>query len=351
MLRPRPTRTGRPDGANPGARHQRLAGTNRPAINRLAGNWRTRRSRRPGTRCAGSSRHRRPRRPQSGRQVGPRRNYRPRHRLAGEGALGSGGGLGSRRSRRRPRCFRRPRRRSRWPRRHRRSWACRFGRRKRLARSGKNLSRSRRRRGGPRYGSRCRRRGPSRCEHDSRRSRWGRRGLSGRPERRVNRPAGGQRWTHRRCRTCLLGARALLFHFGDRCRNRLRRLGDRRGPARRCLVCRRCGHRCRLFGDFLRRLRLGRGEAIQRSQLDRHVFVDRAGVRLLFRYAELGKPLQNFMSFDFQLPCQLVDANLLHKYDCLRSPRGSQNPHYSPGSSALPEVGPVPSGPSPSSEL
>ena len=41
-------------------------------------------------------------------------------------------------------------------------------------------------------------------------------------------------------------------------------------------------------------------------------------MRLLFRDAQFGEPLQNFMSFNFQLPCQLIDANLLHSYDNLR---------------------------------
>jgi hypothetical protein len=34
---------------------------------------------------------------------------------------------------------------------------------------------------------------------------------------------------------------------------------------------------------------------------------------LFFRDAQFGEPLQYFVSFDFQLPRQLVDSNLLHR--------------------------------------
>jgi len=36
-------------------------------------------------------------------------------------------------------------------------------------------------------------------------------------------------------------------------------------------------------------------------------------VRLFFLHAQFGEPVQNFVSFDFQLPRQLVDPNLLHR--------------------------------------
>jgi hypothetical protein len=49
------------------------------------------------------------------------------------------------------------------------------------------------------------------------------------------------------------------------------------------------------------------------AQLDRHVLVDGTGVRLLFGDAQLREQLEYFVSFDFQLPRQLVDANLLHR--------------------------------------
>jgi len=52
---------------------------------------------------------------------------------------------------------------------------------------------------------------------------------------------------------------------------------------------------------------------VEAPQPDRNVFVDRAGVRLLFRHAKFRQPVQNFVSLDFQLPCQLVDSNLLHR--------------------------------------
>jgi hypothetical protein len=50
-------------------------------------------------------------------------------------------------------------------------------------------------------------------------------------------------------------------------------------------------------------------------QFESDIFVDRAGVGLLLRYAQFGKLVQDLMRFDFQLPSQLINANLLlHKY-------------------------------------
>jgi hypothetical protein len=49
------------------------------------------------------------------------------------------------------------------------------------------------------------------------------------------------------------------------------------------------------------------------AQLLRHVVVDRARVRLLLGNAQLRKLVQQFVSFDFQLPGQYVNANLVHK--------------------------------------
>ena len=49
-------------------------------------------------------------------------------------------------------------------------------------------------------------------------------------------------------------------------------------------------------------------------QFDGDVFVDRAGMGLLLGYAQLGELVQNLVRFDFQLPSQLINANLVHKY-------------------------------------
>jgi hypothetical protein len=59
------------------------------------------------------------------------------------------------------------------------------------------------------------------------------------------------------------------------------------------------------------------------TQLDRDIFIDRAGVRLFFGDAQFGEPLQYFVSFDFQFPCQLVDSNLLHRESNLLLPADS----------------------------
>ena len=36
-------------------------------------------------------------------------------------------------------------------------------------------------------------------------------------------------------------------------------------------------------------------------------------MRLLFLHAELGEPVEDFVSLDFQLPRQLVNPNLFHR--------------------------------------
>jgi hypothetical protein len=80
--------------------------------------------------------------------------------------------------------------------------------------------------------------------------------------------------------------------------------------------------RRRVLGGLLRGMRrflrlfdhqVGYVETVEPAQLDRHVFIDGAGMRLLLRDAEFREPLQYFMSFDFQLPRQLIDPNLLHR--------------------------------------
>jgi hypothetical protein len=64
---------------------------------------------------------------------------------------------------------------------------------------------------------------------------------------------------------------------------------------------------------FFRRFRRMLFLPVMTPKLERRVFVDGAGVRLLFGNAQFGEQLQNFVSFDFQLPRQLVNANLLHR--------------------------------------
>jgi hypothetical protein len=70
----------------------------------------------------------------------------------------------------------------------------------------------------------------------------------------------------------------------------------------------------------LRGLRLGHLKTVQTAQLDRHVFIDGAGVRLLLSDAQFEEPIQYFVSLDFQFPRQLVDANLLHRQSNLLLP-------------------------------
>jgi hypothetical protein len=56
-------------------------------------------------------------------------------------------------------------------------------------------------------------------------------------------------------------------------------------------------------------------------ELDGDIFVNRAGVGFLLSDAQFREKLQNFMSLYFQLPSQLVNANLSHKNSSLRHKR------------------------------
>jgi hypothetical protein len=49
------------------------------------------------------------------------------------------------------------------------------------------------------------------------------------------------------------------------------------------------------------------------AQLENHVVVERAGMRLFVGDAEFGKTLQYFVSFHFQLSRQLVNSDLSHR--------------------------------------
>jgi hypothetical protein len=49
------------------------------------------------------------------------------------------------------------------------------------------------------------------------------------------------------------------------------------------------------------------------AELVHHVIFQRAGVRLFISNAQFGELLQYFVSFDFQLPRQLVDSDLSHR--------------------------------------
>jgi hypothetical protein len=53
--------------------------------------------------------------------------------------------------------------------------------------------------------------------------------------------------------------------------------------------------------------------AIIAAQFEDYVVFQRAGVRLLISDAEFGELLQYFVSFDFQLPRQLVNSDLSHR--------------------------------------
>jgi uncharacterized membrane protein len=71
------------------------------------------------------------------------------------------------------------------------------------------------------------------------------------------------------------------------------------------------GHSHRAVGFIL--YGIGDVESVIAAQLDRHIFIDGAGVRLFFLHAQFGESFQDFMCLHLQLPRQLVDPNLLHR--------------------------------------
>jgi hypothetical protein len=52
------------------------------------------------------------------------------------------------------------------------------------------------------------------------------------------------------------------------------------------------------------------------TQGERHVFVDRAGMRFLLLHAQLREHVENNARFHFQFPRQLIDSNFFHRRDC-----------------------------------
>jgi hypothetical protein len=71
--------------------------------------------------------------------------------------------------------------------------------------------------------------------------------------------------------------------------------------------------RCAIVGGLFGPLRGAGAAAENAAQFFRYVVIDGTGVSLFFRNAQLGKFLQQFVSFDFQLAGQHVNSNLVHK--------------------------------------
>jgi hypothetical protein len=69
----------------------------------------------------------------------------------------------------------------------------------------------------------------------------------------------------------------------------------------------------RSFVGFAARWEFALIVAVIATQSADHVVFQRAGVRLLISDAEFGELLQYFVSFDFQLPRQLVNSDLSHR--------------------------------------
>ena len=54
-------------------------------------------------------------------------------------------------------------------------------------------------------------------------------------------------------------------------------------------------------------------------KFERHIFVERAGMRFFLVHAQLGQQLEYDAGFDFQFPRQLVDSDFGHRKDCLNN--------------------------------
>jgi hypothetical protein len=52
---------------------------------------------------------------------------------------------------------------------------------------------------------------------------------------------------------------------------------------------------------------------VMSPDLVRHIVVNRAGVRFLFRYAEFRQHFEDLVRWNFELPGQLVYADFLHR--------------------------------------
>ncbi len=56
------------------------------------------------------------------------------------------------------------------------------------------------------------------------------------------------------------------------------------------------------------------------SQDKRDIFVDRAGMGLLFLHAQFGQHVDNDARLDLKLSCQLVNSDFLHSGNCYITP-------------------------------
>jgi len=341
----------------------RLPRSHRTGINRTPGNRARRTRRHPRTRRRRSTWRRRTLR-QSRHHVGSGRHHRPCLRLPCQIRLGRrtqrlrGRGRRTRRSRpdglrpqRRRKAGqvgsgrpRRTRRRHRSWRRHRRRSLRRIAHasRHRLSRTGKNLPGSGRR-NGPRGNRRAARHTRNRRRSGSRRNRHRRRrgSMNNRRSHRRQR-RGRRRDTRRRCvgqwnrwRRKTLSRRRLSTYGQWRTQRRrqphrhrgnlldsfrfglFRRVLHHGSLGLRCERLRRRLHRGRFGRSFLAARNRSRGRAAYLSMhampdLQRHVVVERAGVRLLVGDAQLGQRLKNHVGFYFELAGQLIDANFTH---------------------------------------
>jgi hypothetical protein len=66
-------------------------------------------------------------------------------------------------------------------------------------------------------------------------------------------------------------------------------------------------------------LAVGRGLTLPKqpvAQLQRNVFIDRTGVRLLFLHTQFRKHIDDYAGLHLKLPSQLVNSDFLHRKYC-----------------------------------
>jgi hypothetical protein len=51
-------------------------------------------------------------------------------------------------------------------------------------------------------------------------------------------------------------------------------------------------------------------------KFQRHVLIHRAGMRLLLLHTQFRQQVDDNAGLDFQFPCQLVDSDFLHRWNC-----------------------------------
>jgi hypothetical protein len=68
------------------------------------------------------------------------------------------------------------------------------------------------------------------------------------------------------------------------------------------------------------KLERGIGASNTAAELERHIFINRTGVRLFLLHAQFGQHVEYDTGFYFKLPRQLINSNFLHRRELLDNP-------------------------------